>query len=86
MSGDKLSTMHYLFIFATRHSGVWVGRGLMPSNAKSAQCNNVNYVGSLSGAMAQSLSDSSPEEMLPGDMENARLFDQRMAVTVGRFK
>lgn len=86
MNGDKLSTLHYLFTLAMQHSGIWVGTGLMPSNAKAAQRNDVNYVGSFSGAMAQSPSDSSPEEMLPGDLETARLFGKRVAETVSRFK
>ncbi len=79
MNGDKLSTLHYLFTLAMQHSGIWVGTGLMPSNAKAAQRNDVNYVGSFSGAMAQSPSDSGPDEMLPGDLETARLFGQRVA-------
>lgn len=86
MNGDKLSTLHYLFTLAMQHSGLWVGTGMMPSNAKAAQRNDVNYVGSFSGAMAQSPSDSSPDEMLPGDLETARLFGQRVAATVARFK
>jgi len=63
MNGDKLSTLHYLFTLAMQHSGIWVGTGLMPSNSKAADRNDVNYVGSFSGAMAQSPSDASPEEM-----------------------
>lgn len=84
MNGDKLSTLHYLFTLAMQHSGIWVGTGLMPSNAKAAQRNDVNFVGSFSGAMAQSPSDSSPDEMLPGDLETARLFGQRVAAVASR--
>jgi len=79
MNGDKLSTLHYLFTLAMQHSGIWVGTGLMPSNAKAAQRNDINYIGSFSGAMAQSPSDSRPDDMLPGDLETARLFGQRVA-------
>ena len=43
-------------------------------------------VGSFSGAMAQSPSDAGPDEMLPGDLETARLFGQRVAATVARLK
>ena len=84
MNGDKLSTLHYLFTLAMQHSGIWVGTGMMPSNTKAAQRNDVNYVGSFSGAMAQSPSDSSPDEMLPGDLETARLFGQRVAKLTAR--
>jgi len=85
MNGDKLSTLHYLFTLAMQQGGIWVGTGLMPSNSKAAQRNDVNYVGSFSGAMAQSPSDASPDEMLPGDLETARLFGQRVAEVAARF-
>ena len=86
MNGDKLSTLHYLFTLAMQHSGIWVGTGMMPSNTKAAQRNDVNYVGSFSGAMAQSPSDSSPDEMLPGDLETARLFGQRVAKVTAQYR
>jgi multimeric flavodoxin WrbA len=86
MNGDKLSTLHYLFTLAMQHSGVWVGTGMMPSNAKSAQRNDINYVASSSGAMATTPSDASAQEMLPGDLETARLFGQRVAAVATQFK
>jgi multimeric flavodoxin WrbA len=86
MNGDKLSTLHYMFTLAMQHSGIWVGTGLMPSNAKAAQRNDVNYVGSSSGAMAQTPSDASAAEMLPGDLETARLFGERVAAVAAKFK
>ncbi len=79
MNGDKLSTLHYLFTLAMQHGMIWVGTGLMPSNSKAAQRNDVNYVGSFSGAMSVSPSDASPGEMLPGDLETGRQFGQRVA-------
>jgi NAD(P)H dehydrogenase (quinone) len=80
INGDKLSTLHYLFTLAMQHSMIWIGTGLLPSNKKGAQRNDVNYLASFSGAMAQSPSDSSPEEgPLPGDVETAKLFGQRVA-------
>jgi len=86
MNGDKLSTLHYLFTLAMQQGGIWVGTGLMPSNSKAAQRNDINFVGSFSGAMAQSPSDSSPAEMLPGDLETARLFGKRVAEVTARIK
>lgn len=86
MNGDKLSTLHYLFTLAMQQGGVWVGTGLMPSNSKAAQRNDVNYVASFSGAMAQSPSDASVDEMLPGDLETARLFGERVATIAARLK
>jgi NAD(P)H dehydrogenase (quinone) len=80
MNGDKLSTLHYLFTLAMQHSMIWIGTGLLPANAKAAQRNDINYLASFSGAMAQSPSDASPEEgPLPGDLETAKLLGQRVA-------
>jgi multimeric flavodoxin WrbA len=86
MNGDKHSTLHYLFTLAMQHGGLWVGTGMLPSNAKSAQRNDVNYVGSSSGAMATTPSDASANEMLPGDLETARLFGKRVQEVVQRLK
>ena len=85
MNGDKLSTLHYMFTLSQQQSMIWVGTGLMPSNTKAAQRNDVNYVASYSGAMAQSPSDASVDEMLPGDLETARLFGLRVAEVAGKF-
>jgi multimeric flavodoxin WrbA len=85
MNGDKLSTLHYLFTLAMQQGGIWVGTALMPSNKKSAERNDVNFLASFSGAMAQSPSDSSPDEMLPGDLDTAKLFGQRVAETAAKF-
>jgi NAD(P)H dehydrogenase (quinone) len=76
---DKLSTLHYLFTLAMQHSGIWVGTGLMPANTKAAQRNDINYVASFSGAMMQTPSDAGVDEVLPGDLETARLFGERVA-------
>lgn len=79
MNGDKLSTLHYLFTLAMQHSGIWVGTGMMPSSSKAATRNDTNYVDSFSGAMATTPSDASVAEMLPGDLETAKLFGRRVA-------
>jgi NAD(P)H dehydrogenase (quinone) len=84
MNGDKLSTLHYLFTLAMQHSGVWVGTGMMPSNSKAAHRNDLNFVGSSSGAMAQTPSDAGVDEMLPGDLETAKQFGKRVAEIAGR--
>ncbi|WP_296446258.1 flavodoxin family protein [Rhodoferax sp. UBA5149] len=86
MNGDKLSTLHYLFTLAMQHSGIWVGTGLMPSNSKAAVRNDINYVGSYSGAMAQSPSDASPAEMAQGDLDTAKLLGQRVADVTAKFR
>jgi len=85
INGDKLSTLHYMFTLAMQHGMIWVGTGLMPSNAKAAQRNDVNYLGSSAGAISQSPADSSPDEgPLPGDLETAKLFGKRVAETAAK--
>ena len=79
MNGDKHSTLHYLITLAMQHSMIWVGTGMLPSNKKSATRNDINYVASSSGAMASTPSDASVDEMLPGDLETAKLFGKRVA-------
>ncbi|HET8871459.1 MAG TPA: flavodoxin family protein [Aquabacterium sp.] len=85
MNGDKLSTLHYLFTLAMQHSMIWVGTGMLPSNAKSSTRNDLNYVASSSGAMATTPSDAGVDEMLPGDLETARQFGARVAELTSRF-
>ncbi|MGH8805865.1 MAG: NADPH-dependent FMN reductase, partial [Polaromonas sp.] len=86
MDGDKMSTLNYLFTLAMQHGGIWVGQGVLPSNSRAAQRNDANYLGSYSGAVAQSPSDAGANEMLPGDLETARNFGQRVADVASRFR
>lgn len=79
MNGDKFSTIQYLFTLAMQHSGVWVGTGLMPANTKAAKHGDVNFLGSFSGALMASPSDSSVDEVNLGDLETAKLLGVRVA-------
>ena len=58
----------------------------MPSNSKAARRDDVNYLVSYSGAIAQSPSDAGADAMSAGDLETARLFGQRVAEVTGRLK
>lgn len=79
VNGDKFSTISYFITLAMQHGMLWVGTGMMPANSKAAQRNDVNWVAGFSGALAQTPSDATVTEMLPGDLETARLFGQRVA-------
>jgi NAD(P)H dehydrogenase (quinone) len=85
MNGDKHSTLHYLITLAMQHGMIWTGTGMMPANSKAATRNDVNYVASSAGAMAATPSDASADEMLPGDLETARLFGVRVAEVAARW-
>lgn len=85
INGDKGSTIAYMMTFAMQHSMLWVGTGLMPANSKAAVRNDVNYLAGFSGLLAQSPSDSSPDEgPLPGDLETAKVFGIRFAEQIQR--
>ena len=86
LNGDKHSTLNYLFTLAMQHGGIWVSQGVLPNNSKSAQRNDANYLGSYSGAMAQSPSDAGAGEMSPGDLESAQRFGERIASVAERFR
>lgn len=85
MGGDKMSTLNYLFTLAMQHGGIWVSQGVLPSNSKAAVRSDTNYLGSYSGAVAQSPSDAGAGEMNAGDLDNARNFGQRVAGIAARF-
>ena len=86
MDGDKSSTLSYLFTLAMQHGGLWVSQGVLPSSSKAAQRNDPNYLGSYSGATAQSPTDAGAHEMLSGDLENAQVFGQRVRTLAARFR
>ena len=69
---------------AMQHGMLWVSQGLMPSNTKAAKRDDVNYLVSFSGAIAQSPSDAGAGEMAAGDLETARLFGERVASVAAR--
>lgn len=86
MNGDKFNVLTTLFTLAMQHSMVWVSQGLMPSNTKGAKRDDVNYLVSYSGAIAQSPSDAGADAMSAGDLETARLYGERIAQAAQRWK
>jgi NAD(P)H dehydrogenase (quinone) len=86
MSGDKQGTLTTLFTLAMQHGMIWVSQGLMPANTKAAKRDDVNYLVSYSGAIAQSPSDGGAGDMSAGDLATARLLGQRVADIATRLK
>ena len=84
MNGDKFNALVDLFTLAMQHSMIWVSQGLMPSNTRAAKRDDVNYLVSYSGAIAQSPSDAGADAMSAGDLETARLFGKRVAEVTAR--
>jgi len=86
MSGDKLNSMFTLYTLAMQHGMIWVSLGLMPANLKSSKRDDVNFIVSYSGAMAQSPADGGAGDMSAGDLETARLYGERVAAITARLK
>ncbi len=86
MNGDKQGTLTTLFTLAMQHSMIWVSQGLMPSSTKAAQRDDINYLVSYSGAIAQTPSDGGANDMAPGDLETAKIFGKRVAEIAARLK
>ena len=87
INGDKGQTITYFVTLAMQQGMVWVGTGMLPSNKKEASRNDVNWLAGSTGLLAQSPSDSSPDEgPLPGDLETARQFGRRVAEVTQRLR
>jgi len=86
VNGDKHSTMHYLMTLAMQHGGVWVGTGMNYNNTKASKRNDVNYLASFTGPIAQTPGDASADEMNEGDLETGRLFGKRIAELAAKFQ
>jgi multimeric flavodoxin WrbA len=78
VAGDKQTTLYTMFTLAQQHGMLWAGTGMMPSNAKSAKRDDVNYLSSFAGLATASPSDASVDEIPAGDLATARLFGERI--------
>jgi len=86
LNGDKQVTLIALQTLASQHGGIWVSLGMLPSNSKAAQRNDPNNLGGSVGLLAQSPSDASVQEMLPGDLETGRAYGARVAQITRRLR
>jgi multimeric flavodoxin WrbA len=84
VAGDKQTTLYTMFTLAQQHGMLWAGTGMMPSNAKAARRDDVNYLSSFAGLATATPSDASADEMVEGDILTAKLFGQRLRETVSR--
>ncbi len=79
-SGDKLNSLVQLMVFSQQHSMIWIGTGLLPGNNSSqGSVNDLNRLGSSSGAMAQSNADQGADAMLESDLKTAFHLGARVA-------
>lgn len=82
LSGDKLSVLFQLQLFASQHGMLWVPFPLMPTGTGP---DDLNRMGSHLGLMTQS--DNAPAELTPpaGDIRTAELFGEHVAARVKRW-
>ena len=75
-SGDKFSTLQYLFTLAMQQGMIWIGLGELPM-----QANGVNRLGSFSGVMAQA--GQEPVEVAPNAAD--KLTGERLGQRVAQY-
>jgi multimeric flavodoxin WrbA len=87
-SGDKLSTLIQLAVFAAQHGMIWVGLDLLPGNNNSkGSVNDLNRLGGFLGAMAQSNADEGPDKgPIPSDLLTAERLGERVATVAQRLR
>jgi multimeric flavodoxin WrbA len=79
-SGDKLNSLLQMMVFANQHAMIWVGLDIPPGNNNSnGSVNDLNRLGSFSGAMAQANADQGAEGMLESDLQTAARLGRRIA-------
>ena len=86
-SGDKLSTLMLMVIFAAQHGMHWVGLDLPPANCSSTGSeDDMNRLGFWLGAGAQANTDEGPETAPPAsDLATARHLGKRVALATLQF-
>lgn len=84
-SGDKLSTLLQLSVFAMQMGMIWVGVSDLPGNNWSGGArSDLNRLGSWVGAMGQSNADEETPSI--GDIDTAERFGVRIATITRRLK
>lgn len=87
-SGDKLSTLTQLAVFAAQHQMIWTSLGLMPgNNSSTGTVDDLNRLGAFLGAMSQSNADQGAE-LTPSsaDQRTAEYLGTRVAEVAGRWQ
>lgn len=78
-SGDKLSTLNYLTVFAAQHGMNWINLGKLPAGA-TGDPEGENRAGSFIGVMAQNRTPPGQTVTLhPSDVLTAEHYGQRIA-------
>lgn len=84
MNGDKQVTLIWMQTLASQHGGIWVSLGLLPSNTKEADRNDVNTLGGSAGALVQTPADASVNEIPRGDIETVKIYVARVSEIIDK--
>lgn len=88
MSGDKLSTIQQLVVFAGQHGMVWVSQGILPAQSDVPHQrgeDSINRLGSFLGVMAQAENLASDVTPPKGDVKSAELYGVRITEAAKRW-
>lgn len=84
--GDKFNTLTHLFTFAMQHGMIWTGLGLSPGNNSSkGSVNDLNRLGSSTGALTQSNADQGADAILESELKTAAHLGRRVALVTLQF-
>lgn len=84
-SGDKLTALISLTVFAAQHHMHWVSLGLGPGwNSSTSSEQDQNRLGFWLGAGAQTDVDAGPEDVHPADVRTCRHLGQRVALVTAQ--
>jgi NAD(P)H dehydrogenase (quinone) len=87
-SGDKLSTLVQLFIFAQQHGMIWQGLNLLPSEQPTGNDfvskEALNRLGGFAGLLTQANNDAPESTFTPGDLKTAEIFGAQIAATAAK--
>jgi multimeric flavodoxin WrbA len=85
--GDKFNTVTQLFTFAMQHGMIWTGLGLLPgNNASKGSVNDLNRLGSSTGALTQSNADQGAEAIIDSEFRTAEHLGKRVALVALQFE
>jgi NAD(P)H dehydrogenase (quinone) len=85
LSGDKLSALMTMFIFAAQHGMLWVGLDLKACDKIEGYDLELNQFGSWMGLMAQSPNKAKSPSFNQSDLETAKYFGARIALITKKF-
>jgi NAD(P)H dehydrogenase (quinone) len=87
-SGDKISTLLQIFLFAQQHGMLWQGLGVLPNEQPTGNefvsKEALNRLGSFAGLLTQANNDAPENTFTPGDLKTAEMFGANVAATASK--